>query len=109
MIQLYLFHEGETTQDAKTVSFIGKLDLSLPLLPTKPCGNFTNRHVLTSLTIWVPDLKIEYDYSTRTLSAKGIEIMGVKTCRYEERTNGSFTCDAVEFVSLFGKNYEVTS
>lgn len=51
MIQLYLFHEGESTQDAKTVSFIEKLDVSLPLLPTKPCGNFTNRHVLTSLTI----------------------------------------------------------
>lgn len=40
MIQLCLFHEGETTQEARTVSFVEKLDLSFPLLPTKPCGNF---------------------------------------------------------------------
>ncbi|KAJ8967373.1 hypothetical protein NQ314_002933 [Rhamnusium bicolor] len=82
MIQQQILHSGEKTQEIHVPKTIQKIAISQTLLPDEKT-----------------DLQVNYDYSTKTLYAEGIQLIRMKTVPLETEQKSAYL-DSVEYASL---------
>ncbi|XP_030762053.1 fatty acid synthase-like [Sitophilus oryzae] len=82
MMQQQFFKVGERYQEVHIPKFIQKICIDLNLVPSKPT-----------------DLAVNYEYSTKVISAVGLQIIGMKTALFEKESGNGYI-DSLEYVPL---------
>ncbi|KAL3278583.1 hypothetical protein HHI36_016128 [Cryptolaemus montrouzieri] len=82
IFQQYLFQAGERNQDIQVPQTIQKIALSQNDLPTEKC-----------------DLQVHYNYTTRILATKGIQVVGINSTAISRRKR-EISYDSIEFFPL---------